>query len=505
MAGHPMGVKKRLAAVGSALLLTASMAIAHHTETHANITSAAIQFLAYRGQYPLLAQNALTVEQLLRVGSIQEDLDPHNRFMFHFNPALNNTVFPDGSFYVWGDCSSTDWGFHDGQTCTHDLYYTYNPGTSESFVNENTWSAAVADAKSNDPAIRKRGWIRFGYVLHLLQDLTSPAHVRNDPHPPVLDPDPLESEIRTPSLPAGPIPTVPPDITLPNGSFYSGAQLYFSILQQTVQRGYFSKDTVIGASFPGPTIDHRDGVYLFDANNVPIAVEQETCISLEPPAPDVTVCTTLRTVDSTVASAQWTTLGPLAVLYTAGFIEYFIKSIGGDLMVPQVNPNVPGDCLQAKIGITAVQSRGSNDPFNGLNIGDTVVATFNLDQSMTWLETFTDKETLSLHYPGNSSVSVQMPDRRRVTSTDAGIGWEHDHSTTYIGAIGTFGPPDVDLAGVELEVNQGSFGFPDLSVPLSATAQQFVGGAASLSAFGAYSAQGNILAAAQCGLNFLLP
>src|SRR3712207_7065155 len=40
------------------------------------------------------------------------------------------------------------------------------------------WNNAVALAADAD-----RSWSTLGYVLHLLQDLTSPAHTRNDPHP----------------------------------------------------------------------------------------------------------------------------------------------------------------------------------------------------------------------------------------------------------------------------------------------------------------------------------
>src|SRR5262249_880647 len=122
----------------------------------------------------------------------------------------------------------------------------------------------------------------------------------------------------------------------------------------------------------------------------------------------------------TVAAAQWRTLGPMAVLYTASVIQHFIDLVGED-KIPERIPTENRDCLQAKVVITQVRSGSSADRFRDLKIGDTVIVTFEFDQSTTWLETFTDHETLKVYYGDRSSVAVLMPDKRTITGSDIGL------------------------------------------------------------------------------------
>jgi hypothetical protein len=192
--------------------------------------------------------------------------------------------------------------------------------------NEHTWRAGIEAARSSDPQLRRKGWTHLGYVLHLLQDLTSPAHVRSDAHP--LS-DPIEGVIRNPSLPIG-----QGLVELPL------AEDYFIVLQQWTQSRFFSADTVFakydlnGNALAGPEafrFDAESG-YVYDAANEPIALLGRSARIAA--ALDLSNETVLRrgTVDRTIADRQWERLGPQAVLYTASMIYRFYKDV--DRKVP---------------------------------------------------------------------------------------------------------------------------------------------------------------------------
>src|SRR5262249_34244674 len=121
--------------------------------------------------------------------------------------------------------------------------------------NKRTYPAAVEAGRSGIPDGIVTGWQHLGFVLHLLQDLTSPAHTRNDAHPhgslidTVPDPDPLEvSEFRQDILPPAcdsnsdaPCPAVSMEGLLFPGE--TAEQMFIGLQKWTSQR-FFSKNTV---------------------------------------------------------------------------------------------------------------------------------------------------------------------------------------------------------------------------------------------------------------------
>jgi hypothetical protein len=166
---------------------------AHGVQTHVNLLRSAVDFLARED--PRFACSADFLFEQLRPGVRFEDEyedpactdDPLRgqvscamRFNFHFYPALRDMVFTT--------CSSRQWGFDRGRSCEQTYAPRYSP-----MVNVHTWDHAMENR------LTISGWRQLGWVLHLLQDLTSPAHVRNDAHPALPtevgvlgNPDPLE-------------------------------------------------------------------------------------------------------------------------------------------------------------------------------------------------------------------------------------------------------------------------------------------------------------------------
>lgn len=96
----------------------------------------------------------------LKQGSIEEDKAP--RWMNHFyNPARNEGL--------WSFSSAKDWS----QSPNLQKIYFKSLG-------DQSWQKAIDSYTSGD---KKEAFIALGHVLHLLEDMTVPAHSRLDAHP----------------------------------------------------------------------------------------------------------------------------------------------------------------------------------------------------------------------------------------------------------------------------------------------------------------------------------
>jgi hypothetical protein len=185
-----------------ALLCAPFNVYAHKVATHQNITRAAVQLIL---QHDPQRRPCLTnLNNLLQIGTAAEDRLP--RPLFHFLPRLDRGP-------AVATCSSEEWGFVD-RVCTNSL------GAFFPQTNDHTWDMALLRARDSSEA----GLVELGYILHLLEDLTSPAHTRNDPHP-LGDTDPVEALERDPSIPV--VSNLIP--------FFSPQQA-FNLLQQDINR-----------------------------------------------------------------------------------------------------------------------------------------------------------------------------------------------------------------------------------------------------------------------------
>ena len=284
-------------------LAVAPRAFCHAVPTHRNITGQAVDYWRQRTSMQLTNSGTACIDATLQIGTQHEDDIP--RFLFHFYPRLSSLSFE-------ASCNSLDWGFSKGIICGQRIYlYTQNVEP-----NTHTWPDALSDVL---------GWDHAGYVIHLLEDLTSPAHARNDPHPP--PPlglgDPMEAKIRD----FGGLP-------LPAGGLkvFLNAEDYFLDLHNFTQSNFFSADSTFDVSQPGPPLLTEDLQYFYGP-----------CL-LETPAS----CTAngrkiahkgvrywlsggdkrYATVDAAIADEQWQTLGPKAAVYVASLIEHYTQKTG---------------------------------------------------------------------------------------------------------------------------------------------------------------------------------
>jgi hypothetical protein len=177
---------------------------AHETNVHEAITDRALDFLAqYKtpdNKTPFKACGLPEVRDPLKLGVTRED-DFITRllgnFLFHFYPTLkddfrtNLPILSDpnggneqdlsGTYEVEGSCNSAQWGF-DNTECKGSLKRKSTTGIAIEDrlplrANTHAYSKVIAQLRSSagTPAFLKL--VGVGHFLHLLQDLTSPAHV----------------------------------------------------------------------------------------------------------------------------------------------------------------------------------------------------------------------------------------------------------------------------------------------------------------------------------------
>jgi hypothetical protein len=319
-----------------ALFTMDATAVAHGVPTHVNITNAAVDYLQQlaltrvEGVDQRFACKTDLKQQLIGGVRLEDDLNL-DRAIRHFNPSLTAAV---------ADCNSTHWGFKI-RNCT---------GLGRTLTNWHQWRDAINAANSAGD-----GWSELGWVIHLLQDLTSPAHTRDDAHLIIpignrlfmdVDGDPLEMKERIPS-----IPPLEPLMKIAN------VEDFFEAIQSNVQRSYFSAGSVFEAPgidvsetsedfsyyyYQGEPIAHKDWRYyvFFAANGY-----------FDP---------RLATVDETIAARQWDRLGPLAVRITASLIAHYLveaEAASGEELLP------PCDLLGHYEGVvkyTSTQFTGAN-------------------------------------------------------------------------------------------------------------------------------------------------
>lgn len=361
------------------------VAAAHSLGTHANITSKVVEYTLANGlTCTEPARARVVLDSLLQIGTIHEDdwteskdvvraqikaatgKDVANdfllsaaqsmilgRFNFHFTPKLDE---------VSATCSSFDWAFGN-QPCTYTSLvpeflvkdWTAQTGNHPAKVqvtlrNQFTWDAAVSQAKQ--PAGNTgfgQGFATLGYVLHLLEDLTSPAHSRNDAHGPN-DPDWIEyrmpegfkeefEKIKTLSiLPENVrVPSLPRAAPIPRENIEPRA--LFTELHTYVTHNFFSKSTSEFKA-PGPVPNDGDAAscqsvkgvtwlrYICDKKGRVVAkgnlpIEYTPGIILQSKAIS---WPTQTWVDSWVADEQWKELGPLAVRYGSRLVMLYVRT-----------------------------------------------------------------------------------------------------------------------------------------------------------------------------------
>jgi hypothetical protein len=370
------------------------------------------------------------------------------RFYFHFFPALNNEIFPGNLLTLQSaTCASPNWGLSSGScsaTATVIANGTIAVNTLTNAINQNNLQATLASTTPD--------WQDLGYVIHLLEDLTSPAHVRNDGHPCLggflvcdnyergnngLDPTPPAA---SQSLLGAPDP-----FTL------SGPSDLFNWLKTFVQANFYSSRTVFVG--PGPRNIDEDASYVYGcclgfgilddpacfqqgsqggnvrkiaAKGAQFQIAQEQLAS-----GSLTASQSSQTffVDTMIAQEQYRELGPITVQYVAALIKWYapalqanvsgtghgmVTSGSGSLNCASANTPCSALFAQTMTGpplVTLNEQPSSDSVFSGWsddcsNSGTATQAPVQLTSDKSCTANFTLKPQLTVTVSGSGTGSV---------------------------------------------------------------------------------------------------
>lgn len=380
----------------------ASVLLAHEIATHKRIGDAAIVYLqaAYPNR-PILLGSSATLQNALQIGAEHEDdgfgtnlfgVNPYGRFIFHFSPALSNNVPQLGNLSISANgCSSLNWSQSapspSGATgcvisCSStlaDLSQLCSSISTLSHTNTFRWDQDLTTDNTGAPTGTSA--TGFGYVVHLLEDLGSPPHARNDAHPCVVgsfycdqfekfndnsiyppfgDPQGLPGNVWAQFLTA----TIPQpgqmNQVISTAGFTTPTD-FFNALQQYVSNNYYSNRTVFQG--PGPLALFSDTNYFYGdcliVSGIAVSQIAGTCQSVRNPADgqlysvrkiahksalywatcpnpqaamlgtasEVNCDASKADIDQTIAREQFAELGPVIAQHVAAFIMFYSPAL----------------------------------------------------------------------------------------------------------------------------------------------------------------------------------
>jgi hypothetical protein len=378
-------------------LMALSTAFGHEVATHKRIGDAAVVYL---DQYlnkqtpvnrPLLGGTVAQLQQLLQIGAENEDNGV--RSAFHFTPPLkfDEPELIKGIEYQdvvsANQCASVNWGQSNGPPdgsagCTVSCYEP--PGSSLfagidallgnlfcPFVssltlnNQFRWDRDLEPDK-NSGAPSTISITNFGYVVHLLEDLGSPPHTRNDLHMCVWGFDYCDQfEQFNNNAKYGASGVGDPQQSPAWGVLLSEAPVistkgfttpteFFNKLQQYVITNYYSNRSVFQGGVGPTSLVVSDGHYFYGQciieNGVPVSVLAETCdvVTIQGQkynarkiahkggeywascnnAVAETGCDVKKAdIDQTIAREQFAELGPVIAQHVAAFIQFYAPAV----------------------------------------------------------------------------------------------------------------------------------------------------------------------------------
>ena len=413
-------------------VLFCALAPAHEVSTHKRIGDAAVAYLyaAYStpqagSPRPVLLASPATLQQVLQVGEEHEDdgfvanavlgvTNPYGRFNFHFFPALSSKFQLSSSNYELSakGCSSVNWGLGlgspNGKTgCSIACSAPWvESGFCESIAgvlqtNRFRWDQDLATDDSGAPTLA--AVTGLGYVVHLLQDLGSPAHSRNDPHPcaAVVDCDQFEKFNDNRAYPPfGDPRELPGNVwqsflsatlkapgvvrqVIPTAGFSAPVE-FFNALQAYVSANYYSNRTVFQGS--GPARLFSDEEYFYGAcltiSGIAVSEIAGTCLPVVDPADGrkrmarklahkgalywATCSNPVRAalgfaseagcdatqgeIDQTVGREQFAELGPVIAQHVAALLQFYAPALSVQMEGAGSVASSPGTGILCRTG-----------------------------------------------------------------------------------------------------------------------------------------------------------
>jgi len=309
--------------------------------THYNLTSEMVKF--YNLNYdPDITPHQL---ELLLKGSLDEDTPP--RYMFHlYDPIYNRAPLSDFGIHTAKEWAlSSDIQQSSLVTFASVIYKLLH--IDFQYHGDYSWPASI---KFYNKGSLDQAYYALGHILHLIEDMTVPAHTRNDPHlPGNLDPyetwtasivDSENYNWAEPLYNKGYQPT----------EFYTIGE-YFDKLAQYSNTRFFSLDsvpqTVLSKDYFNPVIvkeqqedlgRYSQRIYAMgrDENRELFRlafkdIEESNWRKLSPDANNRVDVYTIDDTDPKLNTGYWNHLAPKAVVYGAGVIKLFLEEVGQEI------------------------------------------------------------------------------------------------------------------------------------------------------------------------------
>jgi hypothetical protein len=293
------------------------------------------------------------VKQQIVLGSIEEDYDiTGTSTVADYSHVQTNQPLSewrwDSEQIVTGDVNRSENHFMngdndvDGLTSGAPFVNTARNVSALKWANDDPRNLAnfvMAKAEGNT----LKGWRYLGHVLHILEDMTVPAHARNDAHiiyenyeGYMADKVPAELFLLT-GGDAALQPLEPSNIDI---------SPFFRELSAYTRANYFSEHTVFknnyyGIDLPVAAVSHEDNHYFYGTQGNKIANKgllfwavYSTATSSADSRPlgetNYDLVKTFARIDQSVAEDMFSDLGPRAIQYGAGLIKLF-----HDLVTPR--------------------------------------------------------------------------------------------------------------------------------------------------------------------------
>ncbi|MFH1759263.1 MAG: lamin tail domain-containing protein [Patescibacteria group bacterium] len=340
------------------LFLMPAAGLAYETSTHQHLTEAAVDFFNNQGEQNI----TIDLEELLIQGSVEEDSS--FRFLNHFFDPIYNRGLEIASF---SGASAKQWAQDEGAQLSFGHKPFFNKITS--FISSTfssdlddelnfTWQAALRRYKDGD---EEGAMLALGHVLHLFQDISVPAHTRNDSH---FYSSPYENFSKYKQAREWPVNDL---VRL------SSLDDYFDGLAEYSNSNFYSRDTIGLGKYSLPETDYfelKDGYYygvkndefgnyyLFRKSGGNMVFANRNNVSIDTPV---------------VLQGYWDRLSDKAVIYGAGIIDLFFKEVEGALpVIPSVSEGSYKDSSAA-----ATPQNDEEEENNRADVVENVLALIN--------------------------------------------------------------------------------------------------------------------------------
>lgn len=292
---------------------------AYGVDTHAALTQEIARF--FNQHYPERAFTSAEMK-LLMGGAVDED--DGLRMLNHFYDPVHKVGLP-------GQLASREWvqnpakqaGMVNNALALVLSQDDYNSG-------DYTWKRAIEDYARGET---KRGLEGLGHVLHLVEDLTVPAHVRNDPHPPkklfgedLGDDDPYE--LWSHKFNAYNINITPFLRDKKPVAGLGSLNKYFDELATYTNAKFFSKDTIDSGGFFSPKITESISEKKGDSEFLSVRDSEGSLVLGRRKIAVFSQDASPVTTDSDIVSqSTWDRLSIKAVQYGAGVVDLFFNEV----------------------------------------------------------------------------------------------------------------------------------------------------------------------------------